>query len=57
MDRKMAEIVQSNIKNRTQVPQIRAVKGRISEAKLVAMYNRFRYGYDRLTIFMLSASF
>jgi len=42
MDRKMAEIVQSNIQNRTQVPQIRAVKGRISEAKLVAMYNRFR---------------
>lgn len=49
MDRKMAEIVQSNIQNRTQVPQIRAVKGRISEAKLVAMYNRFRYTFVQIS--------
>eukprot|EP00388_Colpodella_angusta_P026834 GDKK01007238.1.p1 GENE.GDKK01007238.1~~GDKK01007238.1.p1 ORF type:complete len:177 (-),score=17.82 GDKK01007238.1:59-589(-) len=42
MDKKMAEIALNNMQNRTAVPQIRAVKGRISEAKLVAMYNKFR---------------
>jgi len=42
VDKNMAEIVRSNAENRTNVPRIRGVKGRISEAKLVALYNKFR---------------
>lgn len=44
VDKQMAEIVRSNIQNRTSVPTVRQIKGRISEHKLVAMYNKFRWG-------------
>lgn len=42
VDKQMAEIVRSNVQNRTSVPAVRQIKGRISEHKLVAMYNKFR---------------
>ncbi len=42
VDKQMAEIVRNNIQNRTSLPAVRQIKGRISEHKLVAMYNKFR---------------
>ena len=53
VDKQMAEIVRSNVQNRTSVPAVRQIKGRISEHKLVAMYNKFRWA-QRVTITLKS---